>query len=106
MSELQEKLPSESTIDEKAAYVDSTADDKETPTLDKYASPSEDAGGEPLYVNGEPVITSGNDVSKYLVDLRDDGDPPITFRSIVLGTIIGSLGAALLQVCTYSTRHL
>ncbi|KAI9447706.1 oligopeptide transporter [Lactarius indigo] len=48
--------------------------------------------------NGEPIITSGTDVSQYLVDLRDDEDPPLTFRSVVLGTVIGGLGAALYQV--------
>lgn len=50
------------------------------------------------YVNGEPVITTGRDVSKYLVDLRDDGDPAITFRSLVCGTVIGALGSALITV--------
>ncbi|KAH9062284.1 OPT oligopeptide transporter protein-domain-containing protein [Lactarius vividus] len=51
--------------------------------------------------NGEPVITSGRDVSRYLVDLRDDEDPPFTFRSIVLGTMIGGLGAALYQIYVF-----
>ena len=53
----------------------------------------------PLYVNGVPVITTGRDVSKYLIDLRDDEDPPVTFRSGLLGTVIGGLGAAVYQVC-------
>jgi hypothetical protein len=52
----------------------------------------------PQFVNGEPVINSGRDVSKFLVDLRDDQDPPFTFRSIVLGTVLGGLGAAMYQV--------
>lgn len=51
------------------------------------------------YVNGEPVITTGRDVSRYLVDARDDGDPPITFRSLFLGTVFAGLGASLYQVC-------
>ncbi|KAI9447705.1 oligopeptide transporter [Lactarius indigo] len=55
-----------------------------------------DENEKPLF-DGEPVITSGRDVSQYLVDLRDDEDPPFTFRSIVLGTMIGGLGAALYQ---------
>ena len=36
----------------------------------------DDANDKPLYVNGDPVVTSGRDVSKYLVDISDDGDPP------------------------------
>lgn len=46
----------------------------------------------------EPVITSGEDVSRYLVDTRDDHDPALTFRSLFLGTIFAGLGAALCQV--------
>lgn len=50
------------------------------------------------YVNGEPVITTGRDVSRFLVDVRDDGDPALTFRSFVLGTVFAGLGASLVQV--------
>ena len=53
-----------------------------------------------LLVNGEPVIRNGEDVSNYLFDVRDDGDPPLTFRSVVLGTIFAGLGAAMDQVCS------
>jgi hypothetical protein len=49
-------------------------------------------------VNGEPVITTGRDVSRYAVDLRDDEDPALTFRSLTLGTVFAGLGAALCQV--------
>ena len=105
MDEPQDTLPAqpssstEPTSDEKAAYVDTPGDEKEaTLDLGKYYD-YEDANEKPLYVDGEPVITSGRDVSKYLVDLRDDEDPPFTLRSVVLGTVIGGLGAALYQVC-------
>ncbi|TFY79230.1 hypothetical protein EWM64_g4787 [Hericium alpestre] len=60
-----------------------------------------DEDGEVTMVNGEPVITSGRDISRYIVDLRDDGDPPLTFRSVVLGTVFGGLGAALYQIYTF-----
>ena len=53
---------------------------------------------EVLMVNGEPVITTGLDVSRFQVDLRDDGDPALTFRSLFLGTVFAGLGAALGQV--------
>ncbi|KAM6503339.1 oligopeptide transporter [Amanita muscaria] len=49
-------------------------------------------------VNGEPVIRSGKDVSRFIVDMRDDGDESLTFRSIFLGTIFAVLGAALCQI--------
>lgn len=49
----------------------------------------------------ERVVTSGGDVSRYAVDLRDDGDPALTFRSLVLGTVFAGLGAALCQIYTF-----
>ncbi|KAI0265053.1 oligopeptide transporter [Gloeopeniophorella convolvens] len=110
MAELQDNLPSLPGLDEKAAYGDKSAYEKE-PSLEKEAaldserSSSDVYDGEvyekPVYVNGEPVITTGKDVSHHLVDLRDDGDPPFTFRSIVLGTMFGGLGAALYQIYTF-----
>ncbi len=53
---------------------------------------------EVVLVKGEPVITTGRDVSRFLLDTRDDGDPALTFRSAVLGTVFAGLGAALCQV--------
>lgn len=50
------------------------------------------------YVNGEPVIRTGKDVSRFAVDIRDDSDEALTFRSIFLGTLFAGLGAALCQV--------
>jgi hypothetical protein len=52
-----------------------------------------------VFLNGEPVITTGRDVSRFVVDIRDDGDDALTFRSFVLGTVLAGLGAALCQVC-------
>ena len=72
--------------DEKASI------DSQTPSI----APFESQGVQ--YVNGEPVITTGEDVSNFVVDDRDDGDEALTFRSFVLGTIIAGLGAALSQV--------
>jgi hypothetical protein len=74
-------------------------DKKEASLYLDESSDFRDADEKPQYVDREPVINSGRDVSKYLVDLRDDQDPVFTFRSVVLGTVIGGLGAALYQVC-------
>jgi hypothetical protein len=54
------------------------------------------------FLNGEPIIVTGEDISNYVVDDRDDGDPALTFRSFVLGTIIAGLGATLAQVEAFS----
>jgi hypothetical protein len=45
-----------------------------------------------------PIITDGLDVSRYVVDARDDGGASITLRSVVVGTLMAGLGAALQQV--------
>lgn len=60
---------------------------------------------EVVFVKGEPVITTGLDVSRFLVDTRDDGDPAITFRSMVIGTVFAGLGAALCQVRSTPCLH-
>ncbi|KAI9467329.1 oligopeptide transporter [Lactarius psammicola] len=101
MAGLQESFPSSSepSLKEKVVYVGTAVDVKEAVLdSDKSSDGYNDEDEKPLYVNGEPVITSGRDVSKYLVDVRDDEDPPFTFRSFVLGTMIGGLGAALYQI--------
>ncbi|KAJ2920656.1 hypothetical protein H1R20_g16438, partial [Candolleomyces eurysporus] len=53
------------------------------------------------YLHGEPVIRTGRDVSRFAVDIRDDGDEALTFRSMVLGTVFAGLGAALCQIYLY-----
>ena len=51
--------------------------------------------------NGEPVIATGRDVSRFVVDIRDDEDPALTFRSMFLGTMFAGLGATLSQVSNF-----
>ena len=99
MAELQGTLPTLPSSSNDPSSDDIPGDKKEASLYLDKSSDFEDADEKPQYVKGEPVINSGRDVSRYLVDLRDDQDPPITFRSIVLGTVIGGLGAALYQVC-------
>lgn len=53
---------------------------------------------DPVRVNSERIVTTGKDVSCFVVDLRDDGDQSLTFRSFFLGTVFAGLGAALCQV--------
>jgi len=61
----------------------------------------------PVYRNGEPVITTGRDVSRFAVDIRDDGDEALTFRSIFLGSLFAVMGAALSQAsCPRTPRRL
>lgn len=48
----------------------------------------------------EHIIVSGTDASKYLLPLRDDGDAALTFRGIVLATILSGFQAVMNQIYT------
>jgi hypothetical protein len=98
MAELQGTLPTLPSSSNDPSSDDIPDDKKEASLYLDKSSDFEDADEKPQHVNGEPVINGGRDVSRYLVDLRDDQDPPFTFRSVVLGTVIGGLGAALYQI--------
>ena len=90
MGEAESKSPNEKSLIEKG----------EIEELRYETEPLEESDGdsEVEMRNGEPVIQNGRDVSRYLVDIRDDGDQALTFRSMVLGTVFAGLGAALGQV--------
>ncbi|KZV61284.1 OPT superfamily oligopeptide transporter [Peniophora sp. CONT] len=97
--ELLSQLPE---LDEKKSSSDSDVLGKESKLDSERASFIEnDALGEVRYVNGEPVVQDGKDVSRFVIDLRDDGDEAFTFRGLVLGTIFGGLGAALYQIYSF-----
>jgi hypothetical protein len=83
------KSSSSDIADDKQAYLDSEkALGNDCPHVDT------------VFFNGEPVVTNGRDVSRFVVDIHDDGESPLTFRSIILGTVFAGLGAALCQVFT------
>lgn len=65
--------------------------------MDAYMQVLDEGALEPEYRNGVQVIQTGRDVSRFVVDIRDDGDEALTFRSIFLGTVFAGMGAALSQ---------
>lgn len=80
--------------------VDAKLEEKELQHNIQVDLPVED-DSKPILRNGEPVITTGHDVSRFVVDIRDDGDNALTFRSIFLGTIFAGMSAALSQVSVF-----
>ncbi|KAF9269595.1 oligopeptide transporter [Marasmius fiardii PR-910] len=70
--------------------------DKKLDSNEKFGLESSVEGQETY--KGEPIVTTGADVSRLIVDLRDDGDDSITYRSLALGTVIAGLGAAVSQI--------
>jgi hypothetical protein len=44
------------------------------------------------------IIVTGSDAADFLLSIRDDGDPAITFRSMVLSTILSAFQAVMYQI--------
>jgi hypothetical protein len=52
----------------------------------------------------DKIIKSGADAAQYMLSDRDDGDPAITVRSMVLGTAFAAFYAAISQIYKVSSR--
>ena len=50
------------------------------------------------------IIITGADAAKHLLSLRDDYDSALTFRSIVLATVLAGFQATMFQI--YVVRYL
>jgi hypothetical protein len=95
---LYEKSSSSVSTENRRVYLDSEK------ASSSASNPS--AYSDTALLKGEPIVTNGEDVSRFVVDIRDDGESALTFRSIFLGTVFAGLGAALSQVfaCFYVTE--
>ena len=89
-------MSSSKEIQEKLEKLEIIYDEKELEHNIDDSSLENDS--KPILHNGEPVITAGRDVSRFVVDIRDNEDTALTFRSMFLGTIIAGMGATLSQV--------
>ncbi|QSZ32256.1 hypothetical protein DSL72_001830 [Monilinia vaccinii-corymbosi] len=47
------------------------------------------------------IIVTGADVAAHLIPLRDDGDPALSFRSLVLATGLSSFQAVMFQIYSF-----
>ena len=45
-----------------------------------------------------PIIVTGADAAAHLLPLRDDGDPALTFRGMVLATVLTGFQATMTQI--------
>lgn len=80
---------------------------------DKVERAASESSGEEVVANrldkdgtagDDVIIRSGRDASEHLLSLRDDGDPILTFRSILLGTAFACFQASMNQI--YNVRGL
>lgn len=57
-----------------------------------------DALDEKNFDQHDRVIVTGSDASNHLISVRDDGDPAVTFRSMLLGTLVAAFQASMNQI--------
>lgn len=93
-------LPTDDILKEKASSNEKDNTSESVELADEKAEFQAYSGDDEQaeYRNGEPIITTGRDVSRFAVDIRDDGDAALTFRSMFIGTMFAGMGAALCQV--------
>ncbi|KAK7917608.1 peptide transporter [Apiospora marii] len=51
------------------------------------------------------IIVTGHDAAHHLLSLRDDGDPAITFRGMVLATIFSGFQATMYQIYQFKPTN-
>lgn len=83
----------DSNLGEKATPVRSRDDDWEKD--EKYDPADDDFNGH--------IIRTGADVSNYLMSIRDDGDPSLTLRSFIIGSIMTAFSSSVTQIWAVST---
>ena len=91
-----------STVD-----ADASSDDRKKETIVQDSEVSEelppfdhsDGTGGP-----EVIIRTGQDAAEFLLPLRDDHDPALTFRSLFLASILSAFQAVMSQIYTVSNH--
>lgn len=53
----------------------------------------------------DTIIVTGKDASEHLLPLRDDHDPALTFRSIVLATGLSCFAAVMAQIYSFKPTY-
>ncbi|KAF7176115.1 hypothetical protein CNMCM7691_001591 [Aspergillus felis] len=83
--------------------------EKEAKDVAQETESAESPGSQPNkaeYVKGHPVIRNGADVSEFIVSVRDDGDPALTCRSIVLGSAFTALSSVITMLYTFKPTQM
>lgn len=84
-------------LDEKTAVdVIMTKDDPHVTTTS--FSGSGDDGNEDDRNSEDVIIVTGADAAAHLLPLRDDGDPALTFRSLVLASALACFQSVMYQI--------
>ncbi|GIJ91742.1 hypothetical protein Asppvi_010714 [Aspergillus pseudoviridinutans] len=83
--------------------------EKQAQDVAQETESAESPGSQPNkaeYVKGHPVIRNGADVSEFIVSVRDDGDPALTCRSIVLGSAFTAFSSVITMLYTFKPTQM
>ncbi|KAI0121023.1 peptide transporter [Xylariales sp. AK1849] len=98
-------VPTHQAIDEKVRLAAADAEPGKDGGLDteiKAAPPLSDSEDHDKKNDSEDVIIiTGADAATYLLPLRDDGEPTLTFRSLFLATGLSAFQAVMSQIYTF-----
>ena len=99
-------VPSHEAINEKRhlAAEEAEAGKEGTLGVDIRAAPALSDGEEHEKDNGseDVIIITGADAAQHLLPLRDDGEPALSFRSIVLASGLSAFQAVMSQIYSVS----
>ncbi|WRT66966.1 uncharacterized protein IL334_003931 [Kwoniella shivajii] len=70
------------------------------------AAPALDYEQDSLHKDDDVIIVSGTDAATHLLPMRDDGDPAVTFRSMVLATGLAAFQAVMYQIYSYKPTQI
>lgn len=98
------EVSSQDVIDEKDTAAISTSEDE--PDVTKQV-----INGEADRASAEVIIVTGADAAEHLLPLRDDFEPTVTFRSMLLASLLSCFQAVMNQIYMVSSmpilnRHL
>lgn len=79
-------------LDEKVRKDGASIEVAPSPTVD------DSLADEKGIANENHIIITGADAAKYLLPMRDDGEPALTFRSLFLSTLLCAFQAAMNQI--------
>lgn len=85
------EVSSQDVIDEKTTAAISTSEDKSDITKDEI-------NGETDRDSAEVIIVTGADAAQHLLPLRDDFEPTVTFRSILLASLLACFQGVMNQI--------
>jgi hypothetical protein len=111
------EVPSHQAINEKTIVTAPAGDSQDAHTEKGGAPDSEINPAPPLYEAGshqdsdekdngseDVIIITGADAAAHLLPLRDDHEPALTFRSLVLATCLSGFQAVVYQIYQVGAR--